>query len=601
MINECLNKIGENAMALLSQIVRNTVTAVVLTVIIASVSAYAAEDKPLAKITITGVQGDIKKDMEKHLPLYLPECDAPKAEVSDYFRAIKNTLRKGGRALGYYDAVFTSGGKEVDGCWEISLDIEPGQPVRVVSQFIEVLGAGANEPQFREAMKKPPYQQNDILNHQLYDEFKTRLTETADTLGYLDAVYEQKAVSVDPLAFSASVNLVLNTGPRYTFGDVTIEQDVLSDELVKRFIKINPGTPFSTDKVIKQQQAFQRSGYYSVVDIDVDIENAKNQQVPVSIKLTRAKRNKYKYTAGYGTDTGPRLKAELTRRWTGPKGRKLQTSAQWAQNLSKVTAELIEPRENPDVDALKYIIDWTYDTTNDVDSQSFQFGADYTRAVDSGWEQAIFINTLLDRTKSVGGEADDSVLTLVGGRLAKTSIKNEGSGTATTGWRVNMKAQGAVNRLLSDQNIAQVSGSGKFIFPIGKGRVISRLDVGATNAGELEDLPKSLRFFAGGGNSVRGYDFESIGEKNSAGSVIGGKHLLAGSVEYEYPITESWGVVTFIDAGDAFNSWDDVDLEYGIGFGARYRSPIGPVRVDVGFPSGSFSDATFHLSVGPDL
>jgi len=561
----------------------------------------AAEIKPLAKLVLTGVQGELKAALEKHLPVNLPECTAPKADISDYFRALKTSLRKGGRALGYYDAVFTSGGKEVNGCWEITLNVEPGRPVRVVSQFIEVLGAGANEAQFRQAMKAPPYQQNDILNHQLYDEFKTRLTETADTLGYLDAVYEQKAVTVDPLAYQAKVNLVLNTGARYTFGDVTIEQDVLSDELVKRFIKINPGTAFSTDKVIKQQQAFQRSGYYSTVEINVDIKNAKNEQIPVNIRLVRAKRNKYKYTVGFGTDTGPRVKAELTRRWTGPKGRKLQGSAQWAQKLSKISAELIEPRENPDVDTLKYIVDWTYDTSNDVDSQAFRFGAEYARKIDSGWEQALFINTLLDRTESAGSGSDDSVLTLVGGRLAKTNIENEDSGAATAGWRINVKAQGAVDNLLSDQNIAQIGGSGKLIFPVGKGRLINRVDVGYTSAGSLEDLPKSLRFFAGGGNSIRGYDFESVGEVNSSGSVIGGKHLLAGSVEYEYPIQESWGVAVFVDAGDAFNSWGDMDLKYGVGVGARYRSPIGPVRVDVGFPDGSFSDATFHLSVGPDL
>ena len=588
-------------MALVSQIIKRFKLLLLIALTLFTTTVSAAEEKFFAKLSITGVQGDLKVALEKHLPVNLPECEVSKSEVISYFTALKTSLRKGGRALGYYDAKFTSGGKTVDGCWNLTLDIQPGNPIRVVRQYIEVLGAGSNEQQFRDAMKAPPYQQNDILNHQFYDEFKTRLTETADTLGYLDAVYEQKSVSVDPLAFEASVNLVMNTGPRYTFGDVTIEQNVVGDDLVKRFISITPGTAFSTDKVIKQQQAFQRSGYYSVVDIDVDIKNAKNQQVPVRIKLFPAKRNKYKYTVGYGTDTGPRAKAELTRRWTGPKGRKLEGSVQWAQNLSRVTAELIEPRENPDEDALKYLVDWTYDTANDVESQAFRFGSEYKRHVDSGWEQAIFINTLLDRTETSGGASDDSILTLAGGRLAKTTVKNEDGGAVTTGWRVNLKAQGAVDRLLSDQSIAQVSGSGKFIFPLGKGRVINRVDVGLTNSGSLEDLPKSLRFFAGGGNSVRGYDFESIGEMNSSGAVIGGKHLLAGSVEYEYPIYESWGVATFIDAGDAFNSWGDMDLKYGIGIGARYRSPIGPVRVDIGFPEGSFNEATFHLSVGPDL
>ena len=562
-------------------------------------SVFAAEEVPLAKLNITGVSGELKAALEKHLPVSQPVCTASKSEVSDYFQSLKTSLRKGGRALGYYDAVFTSGGKEVNNCWEMNLDIKPGDPVRVVSQFIEVKGAGADERLFRQAMQTPPYQQGDILNHQLYDDFKTQLTEAAETLGYLDAAYEQKSVKVDPLAFQARVNLVLNTGPRYTFGDITVEQDVLGDNLITRFIKIKPGTPFSTESVIEQQQAFQRSGYFSLVDIDVDIKNAKNQQIPVTIKLTRAKRDKYRYKVGYGTDTGPRVKAELQRRWTGDKGRKIEASAQWAQTLSEVKFELIEPRENPDFDSLSYLVDWTYDTADDIQSQSFEFGADYRRKVDSGWEQGLFVNMLIDRTTADGGTPDNSILTLAGIRLAKTQTNNESF--ATSGWHVNLKAQVAVNNLLSDQSVAQFEVNSKYIFPIGKGRLVNRLDVGMTSAGELEDLPKKLRFFAGGGNSVRGYDFESIGEENSAGSVIGGKNLFAASVEYEHPIKDAWSVAAFFDAGDAFDDWGHMDLQYGIGGGVRYRSPIGPVRVDIGFPDGKFGDATFHLSVGPDL
>ena len=578
--------------------VSNSVVGTLLFCSIAS-GVFAAEEVPLAKLSISGVSGELKAALEKHLPVSQPECTASKSEVTDYFQSLKTSLRKGGRAIGYYDAVFTSGGKQVNNCWEMTLNITPGEPVRVVSQFIEVKGAGADEQLFRQAMQTPPYKQGDILNHQLYDDFKTQLSEAAETLGYLDAVYEQKAVTVDPLAFQARVNLVLNTGPRYTFGDITVEQDVIGDALLTRFIKIKPGTPFSTESVIEQQQAFQRSGYYSLVNIDVDIKNAKNQQIPVTIKLTRAKRDKYRYKVGYGTDTGPRVKAELQRRWTGDKGRKIETSAQWAQTLSQAKFELIEPRENPDFDSLSYLMEWTYDTADDIESQSFEFGADYTRKLDSGWEQGLFVNTLIDRTTADGDSPDDSILTLAGVRLAKTQTDN--GSFASSGWRINLKAQGAVDNLLSDQSVGQVEVNTKYIFPIGKGRLVNRLDVGMTNAGELEDLPKKLRFFAGGGNSVRGYDFESIGEVNSSGSVIGGKNLFAASVEYEHPIKDAWSVAAFLDAGDAFDDWGDMDLHYGIGGGVRYRSPIGPVRVDIGFPDGKFGEATFHLSVGPDL
>lgn len=584
---------------LVKTIVRRSPVIAGLIVFISAASGFAAETKPLAKLTISGVSGDLKEGLERHLPVNMPECTASKEVVSDYFRTLKTSLVKGGRALGYYNAEYTSGGKIVDNCWQMTMEVKPGDPVRVISQLIEVVGPGSNDRPFVNAMRTPPYQQGDILNHQLYTDFKDNLTDVAESRGYLDAVYEQHALTVDPVSNQARVNLVLNTGPRYTFGDIKIEQDVISDKLMTRFIKIKPGTPYSTNGVLEQQQILQKSGYYSDVIVNVDIKNAKNQQVPVNIKLTRAKRDKLKFTLGYGTDTGARVKTEALRRYTGSKGRSVEAKAQWAETLSKIELKLIEPRENPDYDALSYMIDWTYDTANDVDSASVTLGTEYKRKLSNNWEQAIFINALIDRTSSAGSDADSSYLTLVGGRLSKTKTNSEKF--ASSGWSVYMQAQAAVDNLLSDQSVSQFEFKSKYIFPFGKGRLVNRLDLGLTSAGELEDLPKSLRFFAGGGSSVRGYDFESIGEENSSGSVVGGKNLLVGSVEYEHPIKDAWSIAAFIDAGDAFNEWNDIDLEIGVGFGGRYRSPIGPVRVDVGFPEGRVGDATFHLSVGPDL
>ena len=119
--------------------------------------------------------------------------------------------------------------------------------------------------------------------------------------------------------------------------------------------------------------------------------------------------------------------------------------------------------------------------------------------------------------------------------------------------------------------------------------------------GNLSRLPKQLRFFAGGDNSVRGYGFESLGERNAAGAVVGGKHLLTGSIEYEHPVRDDWGLALFVDTGNAFNDWDSIDLKTGAGFGARWKSPIGPVRVDVAWPVDDFSDPHLHLNIGPDL
>ena len=140
------------------------------------------QPKSLSKLALTGVQPALKAGLEKHLPVNLPECDASNSEVSDYFRSLKSSLRKGARALGYYDARFASGGEQINGCWRLSLDIDPGQPIRVVSQQIHVIGPGHVEPRFRQALRKMPYRQNDVLNHRLYADFKDDLTDIAETL-----------------------------------------------------------------------------------------------------------------------------------------------------------------------------------------------------------------------------------------------------------------------------------------------------------------------------------------------------------------------------------------------------------------------------------
>jgi translocation and assembly module TamA len=97
----------------------------------------------------------------------------------------------------------------------------------------------------------------------------------------------------------------------------------------------------------------------------------------------------------------------------------------------------------------------------------------------------------------------------------------------------------------------------------------------------LTDLPPSLRFYAGGDRSVRGYAYQSLGPKDSSGNVIGGKHLLVGSLEVEYSITQNWSTAVFYDIGNAFNNFEDLTWPQSAGLGVRYYTPAGPVRVDL--------------------
>lgn len=553
----------------------------------------------LAKIDVTGVADELKKNIELHMPVTIPECNADRGDVKLFFNTVKKNLRKASRALGYYDAEFTSGGSIVKGCWNLRLKVKPGRPTKVIGQEIKVIGEGKNEEVFKTILKEFPYKIGDVLNHQFYSDFKSKLSEASQTLGYFDAEFDKHTIRIDPASYQAKIALVLQTGKRYRYGNVEIAQKTLSDKAVAKFIILKAGQPYKAEDLINQQQILQRSGYYKTIKINVLHDQAANNRVPISIELVPKKRNAYKFKLGFGSDTGARVSAELDRRWTGSKGRKLLIKTQYAQTLSGVSLQLVNPREKPEDNSLVYNIDWTKDSNDDVVGRSINIGAKLIRKRPSGWIQSASVNAMRDRTRVQGEDETQSTLLLFGVGLEK--VKADSLIFPTEGWRIRLGLNAATEFLLSDQNVLQFTAQAKGVMPFGPGRLLGRANYGTTIVNDFERLPKSLRFFAGGGKSVRGYDFESLGELNSNNRNRGGKQLIDLSLEYQHPINKDWSAAAFVDAGNAFDDFDDIGLKVGVGFGARWKSPVGPVRIDLGFPSDDFSEPKLYLSVGSDL
>lgn len=142
--------------------------------------------------------------------------------------------------------------------------------------------------------------------------------------------------------------------------------------------------------------------------------------------------------------------------------------------------------------------------------------------------------------------------------------------------------RGASTALLSDLNFVQGVLHLKGVYALNDAsRLIARGDVGATAIKEkFEELPTSLRFFTGGDASVRGYAYNTIGPTDSENVVIGGKNLLVASVRYEHQVRDGWSLAAFVDSGDAFDGAKP-ELKTGVGVGLRWRSPVGPVRIDL--------------------
>ncbi len=561
----------------------------------------AQESSPV-KVNVQGVDSELADNLKAFLPsLRNLKCDSSATRVQRFIESSSEKLEQGAEAMGYYAAQFNMTSARSNNCLVLNVAVKPGEPVRVKQVQVQVTGEGKDLADFKTVLAQPPYQPGDVFVHQPYEDYKSSLTRLANNLGFFDAEYVTHEIQVDPDTLTAVVILRFETGQRYQIGQVSVEQDVLDREHLQRYLKVKQGDRYNTDNLLKQQQILEGSGYYKDVQVSGQYQNvAHGQAVPVKIVAQRNKRYTYSGQVGYGTDTGARTKASMDVHWLNRKGHKLNTSVEVGQKAQSAQATYKVPLWDPENEYTSLSVGWQKSDNDDIKSKGIKVGVDYNRRSDDDWQQTIFINYLDETTEVTGEDPVTTQLTLLGGRLKKTKADNVLF--PSHGWQVLAEVQGAHKGLISDQNFLQGKVQGKYITTFdNKDKLIASATLGATQADDFDRIPKSLRYFAGGQNSVRGYDFESLGETNSAGEVVGGKHLVTTSLEYEHPVVDKISGAVFVDAGNAFDDPAHIGMQVGAGVGVRYKSPIGPIRVDLAAPKDNASDIHFYFSLGPDL
>jgi translocation and assembly module TamA len=256
------------------------------------------------------------------------------------------------------------------------------------------------------------------------------------------------------------------------------------------------------------------------------------------------------------------------------------------------------PLSNPRTEKLSFQAGYQEEHVEDTDSESYKIGVRHIRNSDQGWLRTLFLEALQERY-TAGAERGESTLLMPGVSWDRRSGDDPVS--PRRGWRLSLELRGASKALLSDLDFFRVHGSAKGILPLGKGRVLGRTELGYSLVGGFSDLPPSQRFFAGGDNSVRGYGYHQLGPEDASGKVVGGRHVVTASIEYEHPVVDKWSAALFVDTGDAFNG-SRIRLHNAVGVGARWRSPVGPIRVDLAHPLDKGEDVIrIHFSLGPDL
>lgn len=488
--------------------------------------------------------------------------------------------------------------------WVARYTVEPGPALKVTTRDLQILGAGADDPGFQEIVREFPVTQGETLFHPDYESGKVMLEEYAAENGYLDAAFQANEIRVDLASYTSDVVLRYDTGPRYLFGPVSFNQDFLDPDLLRGYVTWEQGEPLNVNELLEAQNALSDSPYFQRVEVLPRQDLAQGLEVPIEVNLIASQRQRWTAGAGYGTDTGPRGTVGLEMRRVNRQGHRGRSEARVSEIEKSFSAAYEIPGAYPRTDVLSLQVGYADLRPETSRSESFLIGPSLTQARGS-WREAF---SLLFQREDFAVGLDEGVSELLLPQASWNRVKADDRISATSGQRLQFEIRGADEALLSNASFLQAEAEGKLITSFAdRFRFISRAQVGYTETDQFRQLPPTMRFFAGGDQSVRGFEYQQLGPVDEEGNIIGGEVLLTGSVELEYRLLdkwkflEKWGIAAFYDTGNAMSSFSG-SLEQGAGVGLRWVSPIGPIRADAAWAlTEPGTPIRFHLTVGPDL
>ena len=555
----------------------------------------------LAGVVIEGVEAEIRDNILAYMQLDEEPCDAPAWRIRRLFADSDEHIREALEVVGHYSVDIDKQLDLTGDCWQARFTIRPGQPVVLRDVSINIDTSGAVRSEMEDLVADCAIRAGDVLKHANYEACKRIITRAARNRGYFSSRFVEQRIDVFPDQYAADVTLNFATGPRYVFGEITFDQDVLDPDLIHRFVRIEPGEPYDADRVRRLQRYLVTSAYFDQVLLTRDPRGEPDNDVPIHIDLTAGKKYQYNAGIGFATDVGPRLRFGVLNRRRNKHGHQTEFELNLSKVISDVGYSYRIPLDKPK-DWFTTDAGFKYEDNDSFRSKLFTAGVQRIQERDNDWIRTLFLNLRLEDYSTSEIDEDRSKLLTPG--VSYAFVEEDFPPRPLSGHRSTVQLLGAVEGLVSDTSFAQIYGNTKWVFGLWSGgRLLTRAEAGFTMIEGVRALPASVRFFAGGDNSVRGYAYKSLGPTDPFGNVVGGENLLVGSVEVEQGIGDDWAAAVFVDSGNAYDEFNDFETATSVGAGVRWFSPLGPIRVDVAFPlrDDAPDEYRLHITLGPDL
>ncbi|WP_372870209.1 autotransporter assembly complex family protein [Shewanella sp.] len=593
-------------------------------------AAQAAD--PLLRVNVSGVDEALHKNILAHLGT-LPESEVQRRA---FLFNVDDAVGAALQSVGYYHGEVTQTlNRNEKGPWELVLTVIPGEPTRIDWVDFRFAGDMLNDRTFARWLDNVSLRPGDVLNHGRYETFKAELGAIALSRGYFDGEYSKAEIRVNRDENRATISLHFNSGIRYRFGDVNFDGDTLEDGFLDKLIPFDKDTHYATRRLSTFNSKLQETGYFRSIKVLPQLDKAKDNEVPVRVELEN--RPDHSIELGLGADIGSSTDKSFEPRvrvtWRTPQinryGHSQETSIEWSPDRPKFLTTYTIPLTHPLDDQLKirmgllrdkYGVSQIYDSekldftnTGQLDSTKGLLGVVRTQRLQSGWLWGYSLDYIQESyTQS---ETDYDPRFILAGMSLSSTVRGDASLDPKWGYRHSYSLDYADPSLGSETRLTRIQAKFKWIETFfEKHRIVARADFGVNLVADSDValVPPSLRFFAGGDQSIRGYAYQELGpyyeyttaEGQVGREVGGGRYLAVGSVEYQYYLTPTWRLGSFVDAGNAFDK-DQFEPVIAVGGGVHWISPIGPIKLDLGVGLNETETLErswrIHLTMGSEL
>jgi translocation and assembly module TamA len=587
--------------------------------------AKSADEEP-AQVALYQFEVVAPEPLDKLLETYLDLARFRKAPRSDAVTVVEldrlaAAAPAQARALleteGYFNSTVTSErSTDTNGTPRVRLVVAPGPRTLVRDVALEANGALADAARHGDAVAAGqlialrnfwPLRPGQPFRQATWNDAKNSTLAQLRAEGYPAATWQRTAAQVDAQANSAALDVVVDSGPLFRLGEIKVEGiERYDDDAVRRLATFAPGTPYREKLLLDYQERLVKAGLFQGASVEVDPDPARAAAAPVTVKVKEQTLQQATLGVGYSANTGPRVTLEhyhrrvFGTRWIahnkfefGPELKSFGTEFTsypldgYYRNLIAANGERLRSAE-------ELRTSWTVRLGRSQDTGRIE-RLYYAEAVHARVDSAL-LSSSSDAVSAnyqwVLRDLDNVLLPTRGYAVKAQGAFGHGSG------REYLPGPGTLTE--SKGPFGRAYGRVIWYQPLGSAWYATfRGEAGEVFAKSRIGVPDPLLFRAGGDESVRGYGYRTLGP-NINGAVASGRVLLTASAEVARPISERLPSVwwaAFIDAGNAADRWVDLDPVLGYGLGLRWRSPVGPLRVDLAYGQEE-RRVRLHLSVG---